>query len=68
MRDVENPMISINHPFFEDTKVVAYDVFGQEIYAGDGYYNFCGDLVHEDNLKRYHEPELLMAEEGDEQW
>ena len=68
MRDVENPMTSINHPFFEDAEIVAYDVFGQEIYVGDKYYDFAGDLVHEDNLEEYFEDELLTAESGDGRW
>lgn len=67
MRDVENPMTSINHPIFEDEEILAHDVFGQEIYEGDEYYDF-GDIVHEDNLKKYFENELRVAESGDNWW
>ena len=33
-------------PLFED-------VFGTEVYEGDTYYDFDGELVFEDNLKRW---------------
>lgn len=36
---------------FEEPQFVCLDDFGTEIYEGDTYYDFDGEIVFEDNLK-----------------
>lgn len=51
---MEHPVVRwLRKEGLPDAEVVAVDYFGTEIFEGEYYFEFEGEIVHEDDLERF---------------